>query len=315
MPTESTPDRVTRLAPSPTGALHLGNAMAFLVNWAMARKNNWRIHLRIEDLDAPRVKPGIVEQTIDTLDWLGIDWDSGPETQSLDLLPYHDAMHTLAAAGRVYPCSRSRAEIRDASAPNEGDAEIRFDPALRPAEIPRVFTDSGPNWRLIVSPGTVVFTDALLGERRIDVDRSVGDFIVWTKGGVPSYQLAVVVDDERAGVTDIVRGHDLVQSAARQILLMRALGIERTPVYWHLPLVRGEDGRRLAKRHDDPRIEHYRSLGTDRDRVIGLLAYWCGTQPTREPMTPAAFLERFSCDTLPTNDPVFLREDDEWLTH
>ncbi|MCA9303319.1 MAG: hypothetical protein KC996_04290 [Phycisphaerales bacterium] len=315
MPTEPTPDRVTRLAPSPTGALHLGNALAFVVNWAMARKNNWRIHLRIEDLDAPRVKPGVIEQTIDTLRWLGIDWDSGPEIQSNDLQPYHEAMQGLAQARRIYPCSRSRAEIRDARAPNEGDTEIRFDPTLRPATFPHIFEDLGTNWRLIVEPGEIVFRDELLGEQPIDVDRNVGDFVVWTKGGVPSYQLAVVVDDDRAGVTDIVRGHDLVESTARQILLMRALGIGRTSAYWHLPLVRGADGRRLAKRHDDPRIEHYRSLGVDRERVIGLIAYWCGTQPDREPMSPAEFLGRFSCDTLPKDDPVFTREDDEWLTH
>ncbi len=323
MPTQKRPPQpatlptlgpTTRLAPSPTGALHLGNALAFLANWAMARNSGWHTHLRIEDLDTPRVKPGVIDQTIDTLAWLGMDWDSGPEIQSADLAPYTDAMKTLANKGLIYPCTLSRTQIEaSASAPNEGTHETRFDPALRPKSIPKAFADPSTNWRLIVEPGAVEFNDACAGLQSVDVDASVGDFVVWTKRRCPSYQLAVVVDDAALGVTEIVRGNDLIDSTARQILLLRALGIESIPRYTHLPLVRGPDGRRLAKRHGDTRIDHYRAQGTAADRIIGLIAYWCNITPTRTPMSATQFRERFSLDTLPRTDIVCTPEDDQWL--
>lgn len=316
---EQTPDharRVTRLAPSPTGALHLGNAFAFVINWVIARKSLWDIHLRIEDLDTPRVKPGVIDQTIDTLRWLGLDWDSGPEIQSEDCSPYLAGMETLASRSLVFPCSRSRSEIEDAlSAPNEGTHESRYDAALRPDVIPDAFDDPSTNWRFLVAPGKVEFCDRFSGQQAVDVAATVGDFLVWTKRGCPSYQLAVVIDDDAIGVTDIVRGNDLIGSAARQILLMRALGIERIPQYTHLPLVRGEDGRRLAKRHGDTRIEHYRANGASAERIIGLIAYWCGITQDRRTMSLEEFRSAFSLDTLPRTDLVFSPEDDEWLTH
>ncbi len=310
---------VTRLAPSPTGALHLGNARTFLINWALARRLGWRVVLRIEDLDTPRVKPGVIEQTIDTLAWLGLDWDEHAPLQSRDMTPYADAMARLARAGAVYPCRLTRSEIDTAaSAPNEGDHEKRFPPELRPDSFGPGeavgFDDRETNWRLAVGPGGVGVDDRVAGPRSFDVAADVGDFVVWTKRGQPSYQLAVVVDDAASGVTDVVRGDDLLASTARQITLYRLLGLGEPPVYWHVPLVRGTDGRRLAKRHGDTRIDHYRAHGVPAERVIGLLAWWSGAADRPEPMSAEGFAERFDPGTMPRDDITFREADDRWLT-
>lgn len=309
--------RTTRLAPSPTGALHLGNARTFLINWCVARAAGWRVVLRVEDLDVDRVKPGVVEATVETLRWLGLDWDEGPHLQSTDLEPYRAAMRKLAARGLVYPCTLSRAQIQAAaSAPNEGDRETRYDAALRPSkllEAPTRFDDTGTNWRFAVDPGVVAFEDRFAGPVRTDTAALVGDFVVWTKRGYPSYQLAVVVDDARQGVTEVVRGDDLIDSAGRQGLLYTALGLEPRPRYTHLPLVRAADGRRLAKRHDDPRIDHYRALGVPSGRVLALLARWCGVE-AGEDVRASDLIGRVRLDTIPQADITFRPEDDRWLT-
>ena len=308
------PRPTTRIAPSPTGALHLGNARTFLINWALARQNQWTIVLRIEDLDTPRVKPGVIDQTIETLSWMGIDWDKSPIIQSTDLPNHHAAMESLASKKLVYPCTLTRSQIEAAaSAPNEGDHETRFDPSLRPAHIPSAFNDTATNWRLIVQPKTIDFTDTFLGGQSFDPSTTSGDFVVWTQRSCPSYQLAVVVDDHHQAITHIVRGDDLADSTARQITLQHALGYTQTPTYTHLPLVRGNDGRRLAKRHGDTRIDHYRNSGTTQERLIGLIAYWCGLTPQRTKMSTSDFLHAFNLDTLPKDDIIFTPEDDQWL--
>jgi glutamyl-tRNA synthetase len=335
---------ITRLAPSPTGALHLGNARTFLVNWAMARRAGWRVVLRIEDLDGPRVKAGAIDGTIETLRWLGIDWDEGPVVQSADLGPYVGAMRELAGRGRVYPSEVTRGEIEAAaSAPQEGVRESVFPAELRPEVRAREFAaqETSPsglacgsatspaqsggggamNWRFVVEPGAVRFDDRFAGAQEFEPAKVVGDFVVWTKRGQPSYQLAVVVDDHRQGVTQVVRGNDLLDSAARQLLLYRALGYSPEPAYTHLPLVRGADGKRLAKRHGDTRLDHYRSRGVRAERVIGLLAWWCGVggeegsragSPCHE-MPAAEFAAGFSLDRMSRSDVTFRPEDDAWL--
>ncbi|MEM9373559.1 MAG: glutamate--tRNA ligase family protein [Planctomycetota bacterium] len=308
---------MTRLAPSPTGALHLGNARTFLVNWCLARSGGWKIVLRIEDLDTPRVKPGVIDATIDTLRWLGLDWDEGPLIQSDDLQPYREAMRTLAAGALVYPCARARSEIASAaSAPNEGDHEIRFDPALRPPVHSGLFTNEATNWRVVVERGQVAFDDRFAGAISLDIHHSVGDFLVWTKRGCPSYQLAVVVDDARQGVTEVVRGDDLIDSAGRQRLLYDALDLGDPPRSTHLPLVRGEDGKRLAKRHGDTRIDHYRARGVPAERVLALLARWCGID-AGETVSSRELIDAISVDTInemmPREDVTFRTEDNQWL--
>ena len=317
-------NRVTRLAPSPTGSLHLGNARTFLINWAIARQRGWSIVLRIEDLDTPRIKPGVNELTIDLLRWLGIDWDSGPTLQSTDLAPYRDAMQTLASKGLCYPITASRTEGASdgASAPQEGSHEARFASVNRPRVLPSSFAwDASANaaWRYVTPEGEVTFIDEFAGPQKWNPSTSVGDFILWTKRNQPAYQLAVVVDDHLQGVTDVVRGDDLLDSAARQLLLYRALDHHAEPTYWHLPLVIGADGKRLAKRHGESRLDMYRAKSVPVERVIGLIAQWCGIdQETSRnkpvcPMSAAEFRERLDLRTITRTPIVFTREDDAWL--
>ena len=307
--------QATRLAPSPTGALHLGNARTFLINWALARRQGWRIILRIEDLDTPRVKPGVIDETIDILRWLGIDWDEGPIVQSRDMEPYARAMQCLAQDRRVYPCELTRSQIEAAaSAPQEGVHETRFPPDLRPPTRPDRFMDRGTNWRFVVEDREIRFCDGFLGEQAHTPARTVGDFVVWTRRGQPSYQLAVVVDDARQRVTQIVRGSDLLDSAARQILLYEALDLEPRANYWHLPIVVGEDGRRLAKRHGDTRLSHYRSLGVRPERIIALIARWSGIDlgSARE-LSSAEFRSALDLRRMSTETTIFRSEDEAWI--
>ena len=318
-PTSPSPElpATTRLAPSPTGALHLGNARTFAVNWALARRRGWRVLLRVEDLDTPRTKAGAAEQAIEDLRWLGLDWDQGPSFQA-PLLgpggPYTAALGRLRAAGHAYPCPATRRELQAASAPNEGDPpEPRCPGRWRPPATPPPGAPVAQ--RLVVPPGEVRFVDGFAGPRAFDVAAAVGDFVLWTKAGLPSYQLAVVVDDARQGVTHVVRGDDLLPSTARQLLLHERLGLG-PPAYLHLPLVRGPDGRRLAKRHGDTRVASYRAAGVPAARVLALLARWSGVpaEVAGDALTPAAFAEAFDLARLPPRDVTFTAEDHAWLT-
>jgi glutamyl-tRNA synthetase len=324
--TNRTPQHVSRLAPSPTGALHLGNVRTFLVNWALARRSGWHLPLRIEDLDSPRIKPESVRQIHDIFAWLGITFDGIPITQSHDLTPYRTAMRTLAERRHLFACTLTRAEIEHAaSAPHAGDHELVFPRHLRPDPTHHPSTNDvqlrdNTNYRFIVNDENITIHDRIMGRTTFRPRDDIGDFIVWTRRGTPAYQLAVVVDDIRQHVTDVVRGDDLLPSAARQTLLYRALG-HTPPDWWHLPLVYGTDGLRLAKRHGDTRITTYRDQGVRPERVIGLMARWSGvdtgpaaggTGDQRE-MTADAFAEAFDLDRLPRTRVVFTREDDAWL--
>jgi glutamyl-tRNA synthetase len=307
-----------------------------MVNWALARQRGWRLVLRVEDLDTPRVKAGATDDLIGVLRWLGIDWDRWPELpngrdwliQSEDLEPYRRAMRSLASRGLAYPCQLTRAQIEAAaSAPQEGAHDVPFPSGLRPPEAGRPFDFNAldradergerPNWRLLANPGPVSFDDGFAGPQSFDPSTIIGDFVIWTRRGQPSYQLAVVVDDHRQGVTQVVRGQDLLDSAARQLLLYRLLGQSPEPTYTHLPLVLGSDGRRLAKRHGDTRIETYREAGVPPTAIIGLLAQWCGlgerTGTGPRPMSAAEFLLAFDLSTMPAQPVTFTHEDDQWL--
>lgn len=311
--------RVTRLAPSPTGALHLGNARTFLINWAMARTLGWRIIFRIEDLDGPRVKPGADTAAIDDLRWLGLDWDEGPIYQRCDLSPYEHALQLLRSKQLAYPCACTRKDIESAqSAPNLGDHDMRYPGTCRSAHrLASAATNEPLAWRVQIPDGEVEFVDQIAGAQRFNVQQQVGDFVIATKAGLPAYQLAVVVDDARQGVTDIVRGDDLLASTARQIWLYRMLELVSAshplPRYWHLPLVLGADGRRLAKRHGDTRVAHYRALGVAPERLIGLIAKWSGACDERAAMSARQFAARFKVDSLPREPVTFTPEDHAWL--
>ncbi len=322
---------VTRLAPSPTGALHLGNARTFLVNWLLGRQHGWRIVMRVEDLDGPRVKPWATEQMLDELRWLGLDWDGPVVHQSQRGEAYAAALQRLVDVGAAYPCACSRKDIESAaSAPHaDGDAptypgtcRARFD-ALRteggPLSVPDITarltaeTDRPIAWRVRTDDAPITVPDAFVGPRTFRLSDIGGDFVIHKSDGLAAYQLAVVLDDAESGVDAIVRGDDLLDSGARQIHLRRLLGLGPEPTYWHLPLVVGEDGRRLAKRHGDTRIDHYRQRGTTPQRLLGLLGYWCGVYAQRREATLEELLARFALTRLPHTPIVFSPEDDAFL--
>jgi glutamyl-tRNA synthetase len=314
-------DQVTRLAPSPTGALHLGNARTFLINWALAKNNDWKIVLRVEDLDGPRVDPQASQAAIDTLAWLGLDWEGEPFYQSHDLAPYRDALASLYRKGAIYPCTCTRKEIINAqSAPHEDEHELRYPGTCRPeqdVDVPEpteaILQDSAIAWRVAVPEESVSYQDVLHGQQSFNIQQQVGDFVVASKMGLPAYQLAVVVDDARQGVTQIVRGDDLLGSACRQLFLYRLLGLTPIPTYTHLPLVLGPDGRRLAKRHGDTRIDTYRQRGIDVRRIIGLLARWSGIGKGYDEMTANDFAEEFNLEQLGRGPVAMTQEDEAWL--
>lgn len=271
-----------------------------------------------------------------TLHWLGMDWDepsvgpqANPLVQSLDLEPYRAAMRQLARSGFAYPCELSRSQIEAAaSAPQDGAHDVAFPRELRPAIAGQSLDfdaeqagalerqGEGANWRLRCPDRAVEFVDRVCGPQRFVPAEIIGDFVLWTKRNQPSYQLAVVVDDMRQGVTDVVRGADLLDSAARQMLLYECLGYgkERAgPQYWHLPLVLGPDGRRLAKRHGDSRVDFYRGKGVRPEAIIGLMGHWCVPGRGLGSMTAHEFVQTFESDKLPGSPVTFTPEIDQWL--
>jgi len=311
-------DCTTRLAPSPTGALHLGNARTFLVNWLLARQNGWDILLRIEDLDGPRIKRGADRQLIEDLKWLGLDWNAEPVYQSHRMQKFQQAIDRLVTTGLAYPCICSRKEVEAAaSAPHSEDGAAVYPGTCRGrfASVEEAAAQAGrpPALRFHVPDETIEFEDRFAGRQTFDLSR-LGDFVIAKADRTPAYQLAVVVDDAEMGMTDVVRGDDLLDSTPRQILLYRALGMNnRIPNYYHLPLVVGTDGRRLAKRHGDTRIAHYREQGVAPDRVLSLLARWCGIEETGTAVRPHDLLDRFQLDHVPRHQIVFTPEDDRRL--
>lgn len=325
---------VTRLAPSPTGALHLGNARTFVVNWLLARQHGWRVILRVEDLDGPRIKPGADRQAVEDLRWLGLDWDDGPIYQSKRIERYTDAIQQLLRQGDAYPCVCSRREVEmAASAPHAEDGASVYPGTCRAryASLAAARDAAGrePAIRFAVPTGVVEFRDEFSGPHAVDVAARLGDFVIAKSAGAaggentapwfPAYQVAVVVDDADMGVTDVVRGDDLLDSAPRQILLYRALGLaEKVPRYYHLPLIVGADGRRLAKRHGDTRLSFYRDRGAAAARVLALLARWCGVQLDAVGRDDAnavlrQMLGRFRLESMPRRAVVFTDDDDSWL--
>ena len=310
----------TRLAPSPTGALHLGNARTFLITWALARQNGWNIVLRIEDLDGPRVKKDAAAEAIEDLQWLGLDWDEGPIYQRYDLAPYQDALRKIASAGLAYPCECTRQQIQAAtlSAPHGDEHELRYPGTCRPRrsdnspKFKLTDADFSQAWRLVVPDGAIGVCDQFCGHREFDVQQTIGDFLIWTKQGLPSYQLAVVVDDARQGIDQVIRGDDLLSSAARQQILYDRLELGTYPAYTHLPLVVGLDGRRLAKRHGDSRISKYRQKGVSATRVLGLLARWSGLANVTE-ISADEFRTQFRLSNLSSERATFSNEDEHWL--
>lgn len=301
---------VARLAPSPTGAQHVGNARTYLIAWLSARAQQGRVVLRIEDIDSPRVKPGAAEEACDDLRWLGLDWDSEPVVQTRRLPLYEAALQRLREQELVYPCTCTRGDIeRAASAPHLEHEGPTYPGtcAHRSAADAGTLGDRPFAWRFRVPPEPIEFLDDFRGPTRMRLTDLGGDFVVWKSAGTPAYQLAVVVDDADQGVTEVIRGDDLVPSTPRQLLLYQALGL-RPPRFAHIPLVVGPDGRRLAKRHGDTRLRTLRDAGVRPEALVGLLAQSCGWIDRVRPITARDLVPRFRLYTIPSTPFVLTPE-------
>lgn len=262
-----------RLAPSPTGYLHLGHAQTFWIAYQRARSHGGRLVFRNEDLDPGRSKAIFAEAMIKDLRWLGLDWQEGPDiggafapyVQSQRFGLYRAAFEQLRNSGALFPCTCSRKDVLRASqAPHQGEEEPIYSGTCRG----RSATDpaANANWRFRVPDGEVVrFVDGFFGEQQFVAGRDFGDFVVWRNDGVPSYQLAVVVDDAAMQITEVVRGADLLVSTARQLLLYRTLGLP--PAFFHCPLLTDSSGARLAKRHDALSLRTLRAQGVTAEEL------------------------------------------------
>lgn len=272
---------VGRLAPSPTGFLHLGHARSFLLAWWDARSRGGRVVLRIEDLDRERCKPEYADAARADLEWLGLECDGEALVQSRDLAPYQRACDELVLKQLAYPCVCSRAEIAALSAPHASDGEQRYPGACRgkwsSMSEARATTGRAPGLRLAVPAPPVRVLDRLRGELEFDVQSEVGDFLIQRRDGAFAYQLCVVVDDARQQVDSVLRGEDLAPSAARQALLQERLGLAR-PSWAHVGLVVDDSGARLAKRRGDLALARLRAEHVDARAVIAWAARSIGLE-------------------------------------
>lgn len=304
-----------RLAPSPTGELHLGHAIAFLAAWWSARSQGGKIVLRHEDVDAERAKPEHVGQVETDLRWLGLDWDGPSRLQSEGQAKLVHTAHLLREQGFAYPCTCSRADIAHAQAeilgaPGHGQLERPYPgtclgryESLKDAQAASPF---GASLRLRVEPGPVHFVDQVYGPQSFDVSEQVGDFHILRRDGTPAYQLAVTLDDYNDGVTEIVRGRDLLPSTARQILIARALQ-RPYPKVLHLPLVCDSEGRRLSKRWNDLSLQGLRDRGVQSQKVVAFAARCLGQSPEgADPLQ--ALAHHFSPEKIPRED-ILLPQD------
>jgi glutamyl/glutaminyl-tRNA synthetase len=266
-----------RLAPSPTGFLHLGHARTFCVAQQRALAAGGVLILRDEDLDPDRSQQHFRQAMLEDLRWLGLHWQEGPDvggpfgpyTQSKRQSLYRDAWRRLQAAGWLYPCRCSRKDLAQAMQAPHDDEGI-YPGTCRPTKdlLGGGDTPAGANWRFRVPQGEAVeFVDGHFGPQRFTAGQDFGDFLVWRRDDLPSYQLAVVVDDDAMRITEVVRGADLLKSTARQILLARALGL-RSPAWYHCDLLLDEGGERLAKRHDALSLRSLREQGKRPDELL-----------------------------------------------
>jgi glutamyl/glutaminyl-tRNA synthetase len=266
-----------RIAPSPTGFLHLGHARTFLIATQRAREARGTLVLRNEDLDRDRCRPPYVKALFEDLCWLGIHWEEGPDcggpyapySQSKRREHYFEAWRLLRDRGFIYPCTCSRKDLAQAAmAPNDFDDEPLYPGKCRERnQATKYGSPTGVNWRFRVPDGEAVeFVDQHLGPQRFLAGKDFGDFVVWRRDDVPAYQLAVVADDHAMKISEVVRGADLLKSTARQLLLYKALGFA-APQLYHCELVRDEAGVRLAKRHDALSIRRLRESGCAPEQV------------------------------------------------
>ena len=294
-----------RYAPSPSGRMHLGNLMCCLLAWLSAKSKGGQVLLRIEDLDTVRCPRVYADAIMDDLAWLGLAADGPTPTvyQSERSGIYQQYYDVLLKKGLVYPCFCSRSQLHAASAPHRSDGQVVYAGTCRglsDAEIARRSLTRAPAFRVQVPDEEIAFTDGHLGRYAENLARDCGDFYLRRADGVFAYQLAVVVDDALMGVTEVVRGSDLLSSTPRQLWLYRELGLT-APQFYHLPLLLAPDGRRLSKRDGDQSLENLRARYTPQE-IIGKLAYVCGLQDTPAPASPQELVPGFSWDKVPKQD-------------
>ena len=298
-----------RFAPSPSGRMHLGNLLCSLLAWLSARHAGGRVVLRIEDLDPERCPRHFADQLEEDLSWLGLVWDEGGSAggpqyyQSERTAIYQKALDQLDAKGLVYPCFCSRAQVHAASAPHRSDGQAIYPGtcrALTPEQRAARALKRSPATRLMVPDESLAFVDGHMGPYEENLFRDCGDFILRRSDGVFAYQLAVVVDDAAMGVTQVVRGADLLSSTPRQLYLYRLLGLPE-PEFYHLPLLLAADGRRLSKRDGDVSLEQLRSRYTSAE-IVGRLAYLAGQLEEPEPRTAESLIAGFDWAKVPRED-------------
>ncbi len=299
-----------RYAPSPSGALHLGNLRTALLAWLQARLADQPLILRMEDLDLPRVKPGSNEQILKDLRWLGLDWDQGPGIggpcapyeQSARNPQYQQAFQQLLDNDLIYPCYCSRKDIQQAaSAPHTHEHGPIYpgtcrDPVKR-AAIKQRHPDKTTAWRYRVPSRTIEFEDRIIGHISQSLNREVGDFVIKRADGLFAYQLAVVVDDGVMGITDVVRGADLLDSTARQIELFEALSYP-IPNFWHVPMMLDDSGARLSKRDGADSLEVWQQQGKSAEAVVGYLAFTAGLIAEERTISTLELVQGLTLDLL-----------------
>lgn len=294
---------IGRFAPTPSGRLHLGNVLCAMVAYLSARSQGGRFLLRIEDLDIPRCPASLNRAAIDDLTALGFTWDEEPLYQSQRSDIYRRALQYLTEQGHTYPCFCTRAQLHASIAPNLGDTVVVYPGTCRnltreeAAERAKTRT---PAIRLRVPEEEITFTDRLYGVQRENLAQDCGDFILQRSDGLYGYQLAVVVDDALSGVTEVVRGRDILSATPRQIYLQRLLGYD-TPAYLHIPLLMDGDGRRLAKRDRDMDMTALLKRFTP-EEILGRLAYAAGLQQEIRPAALEALIPLYDPAKLPRED-------------
>lgn len=292
-----------RFAPTPSGRLHLGNLLCAMLAYLSARSQGGRFLLRIEDVDAPRCPRALARQCVEDLAYLGFTWDEAPVYQSERTALYQQALDRLTRDGHTYPCFCTRAQLMAFAAPNLGDTQVVYPGTcarLTPEEAAQRRLARAPAIRLRVPDEVLTFIDGLYGPQAENLARDCGDFILRRSDGLFGYQLAVVVDDAAQGVTEVVRGRDILSATPRQLYLQRLLGMD-APAYVHIPLLLDAKGRRLAKRDKDLDLSALARRFSP-EEILGFLAYSAGLTEEIRPYSLEALIPLFSWEKVHRED-------------
>lgn len=296
-----------RFAPSPTGRMHLGNVFSAMMSWLSVKSKGGQWLLRIEDIDRQRSRQEYADMLMRDLEWLGLTWDEGPYYQSERGEIYEECLKRLADKDLTYPCYCSRADIMATQAPHESDGRVVYKGTCRtlsPVEAQAKYGDKKPATRIMVPDSDVTFVDAHYGPQTLNLARHCGDFVLRRADGAWAYQLAVVVDDAMMGITEIVRGRDLLLSVAQQSFLYQQLGItDSIPQFIHHPLICNTALQRLSKRDRSLDLGALRE-SYSAEELFGILAFTVGIKDTPEPISAVQLLDIFQWENVPTDDVV-----------